>query len=257
MIAPNETRVLTPTEAARQRLLDYIAQGRGTHERRYKSNTCIVEHTNGAVEVILYETPVLIFDFDNVVALDSGGWRTPTTKARMNEFLPSGFSIYQDRNEWYLQGEKDVYNFADGMIIDAEGVVRGYALPDQARERARLRKRILKFCRAAKDALAAGEVADPSGGDCWFCYMREASTGKPMGERSGNTEHLESHMSQEEHYIVPSLLWRAVETSADPNPSMMWARRQNYADTVSRDLRYYLYEQFGLQKRTAGRRFTG
>jgi hypothetical protein len=261
MSPPNETKPLTPTEAARKRLLDYIARGRGTHERRYKSNTRIVERANGTVEVILYETPVLIFSPENVVVLNSEGWRTPTTKARINEFLPAGFYLFQDRSEWYLRyvdscGE-DVFNFADGMWITAEGIIKGYALPDEARERARLRKRILKFCRAAKDALEAGEVTDPSGADCWFCFMREASTGKLMGERSGNTEHLEMHMSKEEHYIVPSLLWRAVETSAHRDPARIWAARRDYADTISRDLRKYLYEQFGLQRRTAGLRFTG
>jgi hypothetical protein len=248
------SQLLTPTEAARKRLADYIAAGRTTYMRHYKSNTKIRRHpATGALEVVLYNTTVLSFATDNVVTLDSGKWITPTTKARMNEFLPSGFSIYQTGGEWHLQAEKDVYNFADGMTIDARGVVHGYALPDEARERARLRKRILRFCRVAKDALKAGEVADPNGGDCYPCFLRD-KTRIPWGEREHNTDHLESHMA--ECYVVSSLLWRAVETSAHANPAIFWARRQNYADTISRDLRKYLYEQFGLQKRTAGLRWT-
>lgn len=39
---------------------------------------------------------------DRVVPLD-GGWRTVTTKARLNEHLPRGFRVFQKNWEWYIQ----------------------------------------------------------------------------------------------------------------------------------------------------------
>tara|TARA_Y100000385_G_C13080210_1_gene633486 strand:+ start:1336 stop:1794 length:459 start_codon:yes stop_codon:yes gene_type:complete len=39
---------------------------------------------------------------DRIVPLD-GGWRTVTTKARLNEHLPQGFYVFQKDWEWFLQ----------------------------------------------------------------------------------------------------------------------------------------------------------
>lgn len=36
------------------------------------------------------------------VTLDSGGWRTVTTKARMNDYLPPGWRLWSERGTWWL-----------------------------------------------------------------------------------------------------------------------------------------------------------
>ena len=50
----------------------------------------------------------------SVVTLNSGGYRTVTTKDRMNRFLPLGYRIVQRNFNWILQ----VLETPDGHLID-------------------------------------------------------------------------------------------------------------------------------------------
>lgn len=81
--------------------------------------------SSGDVTVVTYHaTPIVTINHrEGTVTLDSGGWRTKTTKTRMNqaasEFnLP--YHIYQKRYKWYV----DYYNytlfFIDGMKLPLE-----------------------------------------------------------------------------------------------------------------------------------------
>ena len=67
----------------------------------------------------------------NKVTLDSGGWRTPTVKARMNqfanEFCGSRLCVYQKKWEWFVEVRDNSnspfsviarHAFADGMTVD-------------------------------------------------------------------------------------------------------------------------------------------
>ena len=56
-----------------------------------------------------------------VVTLNSGGYRTPTTKRRMNEvseeYYNSGFKVYQKNLEWYVDTDKGTLKFIDGLTF--------------------------------------------------------------------------------------------------------------------------------------------
>lgn len=70
-----------------------------------KGNTKIWEDGNGYTGVRLYSTDIVIFN-DNVIKLNSGGWRTTTTKNRINqasEEFHLGLSVYQRKGEWFAQ----------------------------------------------------------------------------------------------------------------------------------------------------------
>lgn len=114
-------------EEARERLASYVAQSRDKRGRRWNANTMILVG-GGWAAVQLHATDVLVFDVDGSVVLNSGGWRTLTTKARMNEFLPVGFRVYQKRGAWYLTDGACVYGFEDGMRIWADGSVHSYSV---------------------------------------------------------------------------------------------------------------------------------
>ena len=59
----------------------------------------------------------LIMDiYRNFVILYDGGWRTVTTKARLNQFSP--VSVYQCDFDWYIVGTDEP--FINGMVIDYE-----------------------------------------------------------------------------------------------------------------------------------------
>lgn len=87
------------------------------------NNTLEHIRTNGDRCIRLHQTDVVIFKANGDIELNSGGWKTVTTKARINEHIPSRFGLYQKDFEWFI-AERDVdYKtinttpFIDGMIL--------------------------------------------------------------------------------------------------------------------------------------------
>jgi hypothetical protein len=149
----------------------------------------------------LHNTNIITYHANGDVVLNAGGWRTVTTKARMNEYAP--VSIWQAKGLWTVQYAGNSYFYDDGITINVRtGVVTGMAADPQAE--IKLRKRVNAYVKDYMDAFQRGEVPPPSGGDCWGCCMKEVGTGKEvMG-----TDHLFSHM--DEAYFVPSMLMNAM-----------------------------------------------
>ena len=44
-----------------------------------------ISRTDGKTVVTYHDTPVVTLDADGTITLDSGGWRSATTKPRMNQ----------------------------------------------------------------------------------------------------------------------------------------------------------------------------
>lgn len=60
--------------------------------------------TNGRVSVA-YVNTVIVDATQDTVTLDSGGWRTVTTKRKMTQAANQfglGFSVFQHRGEWFV-----------------------------------------------------------------------------------------------------------------------------------------------------------
>jgi len=74
----------------------------GKDERKIGHNTWIVSTPTGYG--IKYHNTVVITYFVGAekVYMNTNGWHTITTKLRMNLFLPSGYSIHQEKHEWWL-----------------------------------------------------------------------------------------------------------------------------------------------------------
>lgn len=114
-----------------EKLLD---RGRGRDSDGYKTrkvanNTYLVERSEG-VAVRLHRTDILLFGIDGSIILNSGGWRTITTKKRMNTYLPSWIDVYQVKGKWFVLirsgvGEIKRYFFEDGMEITQDSFVHG------------------------------------------------------------------------------------------------------------------------------------
>ena len=68
--------------------------------RKIGNNTIGVIHDNGDVGIILHSTQVVTIFSDGSYMLYSGGWRTLTTKDRMNTYSP--FSVTQRKGEWFV-----------------------------------------------------------------------------------------------------------------------------------------------------------
>ena len=68
--------------------------------------------------VTLYDTNIVsVFDNDKI-KLDTGGWFTRHTKNCMNLVLSEyGFSVRQEKGNWFVLSGNDKYEYKDGMIL--------------------------------------------------------------------------------------------------------------------------------------------
>lgn len=204
-----------------------MAAGRA---RKLAHNTYLV--TDGAPEwyaVRLHSTNVVTYYQDGSVGLDSGGWRTVTTKDRINRFSP--LRVWGDKGAWYVAlspVSTCIVAFADEMTWHPE---RSFTGAGDAKDTTRLRKQAREYAGRYIEALFAGQVPAPSGGDCWGCHLVAEDGSRPMG----GPAHILSHF--EENYFVPSLLSRAIrnpaasgkpESETPPSRGGGWANRGDY-----------------------------
>lgn len=218
------------------------------NSRKLANNTYLEKQPDGTIAVRLHSTNVVIYSPDGTITLNSGGWRTPTTKDRINTYSP--LLVSQERGIWYVGKTywDKAATFADGLTYK-DGVISGAGEAPKKQEA--LRKRVQKFARTYIQKLGAGEIPAPSGGDCWLC----------LGKMSG--DHILSHI--DEGYYVPTLIVNAFK-DLGAAPVQMWglqeiwgqlpeasesktqARFTQWATDVRsrRMLTRYLYRQLGL-----------
>ena len=75
--------------------------------------------TGNHTAIKYHRTDVVKFN-DHEVILNSGGWRSATTKTRMNQAANQyglGFSVFQAKGEWYVDHAGQRWTFTDGMIL--------------------------------------------------------------------------------------------------------------------------------------------
>jgi hypothetical protein len=167
---------------------------------------------DGSIDVVLYETTIVTYRKNGDVVLNSGGHRTMTTKDMINMLLPPSWSVWTHVGVWYIgngnrygQNVLKPYAFADGVTIQKNGKITNAGSIAAAEKLAR---DVRKYVDAYMDALFAGEVKAPSGGDCWMCCMK-TTDGATLGEKA-HDDHILGHI--EDKYFVPSLLARAIES---------------------------------------------
>lgn len=88
-----------------------------------KGNTFIVRDEDGTIRVRFHYTNIVTVSPNGTITLDSGGFHTYTTKARMNEVARLGqdgydavFTVHQKDYEWFVNGD---IPFEDGMTLEA------------------------------------------------------------------------------------------------------------------------------------------
>lgn len=169
------------------------------------NNTRLHRREGGAVALRLHETDILTWRQNGDRVLNSGGWKTATTKARLRD---AGIDLYHHKNRWTIGGCEwtggDFLLYADGMVLHPDGTATGAGTQEAAKAAAKLRREVANFAYHYARKLAAGEIEAPSVGDCFYCAMRDVETGLPMP----GADHLLSHIK--EPYYVPSLLLNAL-----------------------------------------------
>lgn len=182
-----------------------VAALKGRERRTIAGNTWLERGDN--ITLRYHGTNVVTFRPDGSMVLNSGGWRTPTTKERINWCLPGGFGLSQVKHVWYLNN----HVFADGMVVYPDGRIEGAAEKSAPRKAAKLTKAIKAYVTGYIETLFAGKVERPSVGDCWHCWYGPMRTQnkRTLGEVTGD-DHMRHHI--QERYYVPSMIVRAADT---------------------------------------------
>ena len=165
------------------------------HSKIVANNTFEYVTNNGDIHYRLHNTDVVVFKSNGDIVLDSGGWLTVTTKERINRYLPSGYSLYQEKGIWIVCGEDWEVPFEDGMVLPADGS-KPEVSHDINHDKLRI-KQINKYARECQRLADSKELKPNNDGDCFLCQFE--LSGNDMG-----TDHLISHL--EEGYIVGSLV---------------------------------------------------
>lgn len=92
-----------------------------TTSRLVARNTAMYQTVEGAQVMRLHRTDVFRRDADGTITLDTGGWNTVTTRARMNDALRgTGFSVYTSRGSLYLSTPNGAHEFVRRVIFRPE-----------------------------------------------------------------------------------------------------------------------------------------
>ena len=88
-------------------------------EKRKIGNNTYLERRGRDIAIRLHQTDIIRMNDEGEFIVNTGGWHSVTTKARLNEYLPIG--IYQKKGTWYWEhGDA----FRDGDKITLEGRIR-------------------------------------------------------------------------------------------------------------------------------------
>lgn len=83
--------------------------------------THVFYEEDGSVRGVYRGTAVCVMSKDGKVRLWSGGYRTYTTKLRMNQFsnqfCNGRFSVYQKGGNWFVTTKDGTIPFVDGMEV--------------------------------------------------------------------------------------------------------------------------------------------
>lgn len=223
----------------------------GTRAKIIARNTFQFTAPNGDRITRLHQTDIVRVTPKGKTILNSGGWRTSTTKDRMNG--AAGVRLWADKGSWLVgsNGAGVAVPYYDGITLPDcfSSKARAKAGAMQAREQ-KLRLSVRKFC-AKLDKMQC--LPEPGPGDCWLCCMRTAE-GKTMGELgNSDSDHIRQHIN--EGYLHGSLIMNALAHAGYPNPAFIFqyeqserraGERLNKGGDVKRALRRYLYRKLGL-----------
>jgi hypothetical protein len=89
--------------------------------RRLAKNTWLLRVDESSFAIKLHDTNVVVIHYDGTFELFSGGFRTRTTKYRINRFSPA--CLFQRRNVWYIGDITGDLHFREGIVVDSNGHV--------------------------------------------------------------------------------------------------------------------------------------
>lgn len=96
---------------------------RGRDTKKIGNNTWAVRLGEDRIGIRLHSTIVVVHYSNGQCTVHTGGYRTVTTKDRLNKHTPNGVAVFQRKGDWYVTGPiggHDVeYPFTEGMEVSA------------------------------------------------------------------------------------------------------------------------------------------
>lgn len=141
------------------------------------------------------------------IILNSDGYKTFTTKDRLNKILDdnkTGYRIYQENYKWYIYNwnyqERIKYAYADNvtfsLLSNKSYAILNYGI-DNVMQLNSLKHKISKYVNNYYKQFTLGKINKPDNSDCIACLF----------QITDDNDHLLSHI--DENYLVPSLLVNA------------------------------------------------
>lgn len=202
------------------------------------NNTLQVNYKNGDIAVRLHNTNIFTIKNNGNLVLNSGGWRTPTTKNRINiNAYTCNIYLTQKNFVWYVNTPKGKFVFYDNIEFDSKGNLITENRQANIKGINKLKKDITKYI-SLIDKLE--KLPYPENGDCWHCFFQDKATGKTMGDIS-KSDHLQQHIK--EGYIFGSILVNAMREYGYSDMKIPFHYQIDNRDTFKRALRKYLYKR--------------
>jgi hypothetical protein len=191
--------------------------GRCQKQRKISNNTWLIRQEDGSIAMKLHATIIVTVQPDGKITLNSGGWRTPTTKGRINDALrellrDSAPGISQADGIWLIYpaggyATKSL-TFADNMWVLPDGSLAGTG-PDRNVLKQGV-KLIRAYLKPVAQMIADGAFPKPGNGDPWNFLMVSTNGELAMARSEGETRKwLVTYMKDK--YYFGSLLLRAME----------------------------------------------
>ena len=208
-----------------------------TKSRIIANNT--IEYKKGRVKFIRLHLTDVIEIHKNHIILNSGGWKSMTTKDRINSFQDLCY-IFQSKGLWHVEtktGNESI--FYDGMKILNTGRIIKPKQDDKKTKR--LMKQIDSYC---KKLAGLKTLPEPHAGDCFYCSMRKTNTSEMLGDVAKNKDHLIQHLK--EKYIMGSLIINALKNSGYGNPLFVF--KLDIRESIVLAVRKYFKRQLGIAR---------
>jgi hypothetical protein len=207
-------------------------------------NTVLIKYEDGT-QAIRYHLTDVYTDLGKFVTLTSGGYRTVTTKERINDnpLNPRGenyrrfIGLSQDKGIWYVYTFAGKFDYYDGITFNKRTGKPTLQKHTNLKAVAQMKKKIAKFV----SLITKDNLPVPSGGDCWLCSFH-SEDGKSWGDNRGDdNDHLLQHIK--EGYLHGSLLVNAMHEAGFSDLNISTHYYLQITDTFKRALRRYLQKR--------------
>lgn len=221
----------------------------GDKSTRKLANNTYVHRVGDDIAVKYHATDITTYHRDGTITLDTGGWRTATTKGRMHELIGRGLFLSSTDGVWTLSrrvGEwpapvETVSEYYDGMRFTYAGEMVTAVLVDSGRELKKAKREIRGYVALYTDEriaeLVASAIDKGTAGDCWFCGM-QTTDGASLGDAVNDVDHLREHVR--EGYTMATLMANAVKSRGYREPAVIL---HHAPELVRKAIRAYLVEK--------------